>query len=169
MKIKKDYSIDTLTETIGVLTRREVEARILIPLIDALGQKFGREAVVAVIGETIVRIAKDQGKDLANVMGGNSSWHFMDSLDFWTKNKALEMQINHQDENTLSYDVTRCRYAEMYKALGAADLGRILSCNRDFALIEGFNPKAVLTRKQTLMQGDPICTFRYDFRADTHK
>ncbi len=38
--MEKDYSTDTLTETIGVLTRREVEARILIPLIDALGEKF---------------------------------------------------------------------------------------------------------------------------------
>lgn len=161
--MEKDYSIDTLTETIGILTRREVEARILIPLIDALGDKFGRKAVVEVISETIIRIAKEQGKDLAEVMGGKSASHFLDSLAFWTKNNALEIQINKQNDTELSYDVTRCRYAEMYRTLGAVDLGRVFSCNRDFALIEGFNPKAVLTRKQTIMQGDPVCDFRYDF------
>ena len=36
--------------------------------------------------------------------------------------------------------MTRCRYAEMYSALGLADLGGSLSCARDFALVQGFNP-----------------------------
>lgn len=159
----KDYSIDTLTETIGVLTRREVEARILIPLIQSLGEKYGRKEVIEVISDTIIQIATNQGKDLAAVMGGSSSSHFMESLAFWTQNNALEIKVNQQDDSTLSFDVTRCRYAEMYKALGAGDLGHVFSCNRDFALIEGFNPKAVLTRETTLMQGDPVCEFRYDF------
>ncbi len=34
---------DTLNEAIGVLTRREVEARILAPVIEALGDEFGRD------------------------------------------------------------------------------------------------------------------------------
>ena len=164
--MEKEYLTDTLTETIGVLTRREVEARILIPLIDALGEKFGKETVVEVIGNTIIRIAREQGGDLAEAMGGKSSSHFMESLAFWTKNNALEIIINKQDDATLSYDVTRCRYAEMYKALGAEDLGRVFSCNRDFALIEGFNPDARLTRKKTIMQGDSVCEFRYAFPLD---
>jgi hypothetical protein len=120
--MEKDYSTETSTETIGVLTRREVEARILIPLIAALGEKFGKEAVVEVIGKTIIRIAREQGGDLAEAMGGKSSSHFMESLAFWTKNNALEITINKQDDATRSYDVTRCRYAEMYKALGSEDL-----------------------------------------------
>jgi hypothetical protein len=160
---EKDYSVDTLTEEIGVLTRREVEARILIPVIDALGEKFDREKVVEAISQSIIRIAREQGKLLADVMGGNTAGHFMDSLEFWTKNNALEIKVHKQDDTALSFDVTRCRYAEMYKALGAADLGRVFSCNRDFALIEGFNPRAVLTRTQTIMEGDPVCDFRYDF------
>ena len=32
---------DTLNARIGVLTRREVEARLLAPLVDALGEEFG--------------------------------------------------------------------------------------------------------------------------------
>lgn len=162
---EKDYSIDTLTQEIGVLTRREVEARILIPVIDALCEKFDKDAVVETISRSIVRIAREQGALLADVMGGNSAAHFMASLDFWTQNNALEIKVHKQDDTALCFDVTRCRYAEMYKALGAAELGRVFSCNRDFALIEGFNPGVVLTRKQTLMNGDPVCDFRYDFSA----
>jgi hypothetical protein len=35
---------DNLNAKIGVLTRREVEARILAPMLDAMGEAFGREA-----------------------------------------------------------------------------------------------------------------------------
>jgi hypothetical protein len=51
----------------------------------------------------------------------------------------------------------------MYRELGIARLGPILSCARDFALIEGFNPQICLTRTQTLMEGAPCCDFRYRF------
>lgn len=78
-------------------------------------------------------------------------------------------------EDKLSFDVTRCRYAEMYQSqLHRADstgisqddqnwreLGAMLSCNRDFALIQGFNPDVTLTREQTIMQGAAFCPFRY--------
>ena len=49
----------------------------------------------------------------------------------------------------------------MYRALGIPELGAVLSCNRDAALIEGFNPAIRLTRTQTIMQGAPCCDFRY--------
>ena len=34
----------------------------------------------------------------------------------------------------------------MYRTLGLADLGSSLSCQRDFALVQGFNPAIELTR-----------------------
>jgi hypothetical protein len=61
--------------------------------------------------------------------------------------------------------VTRCRYAELYHALGIPELGTLLSCNRDYALIEGFNPDVDLTRTQTIMEGATYCDFRYRRRA----
>ena len=61
----------------------------------------------------------------------------------------------------LDFDVTRCRYAEMYRALGLADLGSSLSCQRDYALIEGFHPGVQLTRTQTIMEGATHCDFRF--------
>jgi hypothetical protein len=44
-------------------------------------------------------------------------------------------------------------------------LGAVLSCNRDFALIEGFNPEVELTRTQTIMGGATCCNFRYQRRT----
>jgi hypothetical protein len=64
-------------------------------------------------------------------------------------------------EERFSFNVTRCRYAEMYRAPGVPELGALLSCNRDYSLIEGFNPDVTLTRTQTIMQGASCCDFRF--------
>ncbi|MCC9078104.1 L-2-amino-thiazoline-4-carboxylic acid hydrolase [Litorilinea aerophila] len=152
---------DDLNARIGVLTRREVEARILAPILEALGEAFGRDEVLAVVRETIIRIAQEQGRDLVHVMGGNSLEHFAESLQFWTRDNALEIQEVARSPQEFSFNVTRCRYAELYRALGIPELGAVLSCNRDYALIQGFNPDVELTRTQTIMEGAPCCDFRY--------
>ncbi len=154
---------DDLNARIGVLTRREVEARILKPILAALGEAFGRERVLEVVRETIIELARTQGAELARLMGGDGSEHFMASLQYWTKDDALSIEVLEQSERRLSFNVNRCRYAELYRALGLADLGATLSCNRDFALIHGFNGEATLERTQTIMEGAAYCDFRYTF------
>jgi hypothetical protein len=151
---------DTLNE-IGVLKRREIEARILAPFVEALSQEFDRDRIVAILRETIIGIARKQGAERAAQMGDNSLAAFADSAGDWRKGNALEIQLLEQNDERYDFDVTRCRYAEMYRALGLADLGAVLSCNRDNSLIEGFNPEIHLERQQTIMQGAPCCTFRY--------
>jgi predicted ArsR family transcriptional regulator len=146
---------------IGVLTRREIEARIVSPLLEKLGEEFGREQVLEVARQTIVQIARQQGEQLAKSMGGCSLVHFAMSMQAWTKGDAIEMDVLEQTDEKFSYNVTRCRYAEMYRALGIPELGSLLSCNRDFALIEGFNPDVKLERTQTIMEGAPYCDFRF--------
>lgn len=151
---------DRLNE-IGVLRRREVEARIVAPLVEALAAEFGRERVLAIVRRTIIEIARGQGAQLAAQMGDNSLTAFRESLAAWTKDDALELEVLEQSDDRLAFNVTHCRYAEMYRALGVPDLGALLSCNRDFALIEGFNGDVTLTRTQTLLQGAACCDFRY--------
>lgn len=146
---------------VGVLTRREIEARILAPVVDALGRRFGRDEVVAVVREVIVAIAQEQGRALAAARGDSSLTSFAATLEPWTRDGALEMTVREQTRERLSFDVTRCRYAEMYAALGIPELGAVLSCNRDAALIEGFNAAVTLTRTGTIMQGARCCDFRY--------
>jgi hypothetical protein len=146
---------------VGVLTRREIEARILAPVIDALGQRFGREEVVAIVRDVIVTLAREQGRAIADARADTSLTGFAETLEPWTRDGALELEIREQTNERLSFDVTRCRYAEMYRALGIPELGAVLSCNRDASLIEGFNPEVRFVRTQTIMQGAPCCDFRY--------
>ena len=157
---------DTLNE-IGVLKRREIEARILLPVVDALAKEFGRERVVSIVRDVIVEVARAQGAEIAARMGDDSLTSLGTALQDWQKGDAYRMDVLEQTDERFSFNVTRCRYAEMYRALGIPELGALLSCNRDFALIEGFNPTMKLTRTQTIMEGAPHCDFRFSPRPSS--
>jgi hypothetical protein len=151
---------DTLNE-IGVLKRREIEARILMPVLTRLGEELGQERVFAIARDAIIDVAREQGRELAKQMGGDDLGRFAAALDNWKKGDAYQMDTLEQTPERFSFNVTRCRYAEMYRSLGIPEVGALLSCNRDFSLVEGFNPDIELTRTQTIMGGAPHCDFRF--------
>ena len=153
-------NVDTLND-IGVLKRREIEARIVAPLIERFAEEFGEDRVVELARETVVNVARSQGSVLADAMGGNDLAKFADSMENWTKGGALEIKVREQSTTTFAFDVVRCQYAEMYKSLEIPELGALLSCNRDGTMVEGFNPDIKFERNQTIMSGAEHCDFRY--------
>ncbi len=62
---------DVELNAIGVLKRREIGARILAPVVEALGREFGRKRVLQIVRETIVGIARDQGRQLVQISAGH--------------------------------------------------------------------------------------------------
>jgi len=149
---------------IGILARREIEARVLAPVIKEFARELGRERTLAIVEPIIISLAREAGEQLAKFVGGNTLDHFMKGFPMWTREDALQVKILEQNPRKVCFDVTRCRYAEMYEDLGIRDLGSLFSCNRDGALIQGFNPKINFTRTQTIMQGAPFCDFRYELK-----
>ena len=149
---------------IGVLTRREIEARLIAPLLKRFEAEIGRERTLEIVRQTIVAIAQEQGAQLAQSQGGDSLAHFAATLENWKKGDAMQIEVLAQSDQVFQFNVTGCRYAELYRALGIPELGALLSCNRDFALIQGFNPAVELTRTQTIMEGAAHCDFRYALR-----
>jgi hypothetical protein len=83
----------------------------------------------------------------------------------WQQDGALEIEFVARTPTRLEFDVTRCRYAEMYRELGLADLGALLSCNRDGEFCAGYNPAIAFSRPHTLMEGASRCDFRYRLEA----
>ncbi|OJW17771.1 MAG: hypothetical protein BGO49_26585 [Planctomycetales bacterium 71-10] len=146
---------------VPLLQRREIEARIVGPLVRAFADAFGREETVEVLRGVIVDLARQGGEDLARSLGESSLEAFAATLGRWQEGGALEIDLLERSPERLSFNVVRCRYAEMYRRLGLEDLGSTLSCARDFALAEGFSPEIELERTQTLMQGAPFCDFRF--------
>jgi hypothetical protein len=147
---------------VGLLNRREIEARLLAPLITALSAEFGRERVWEIISNVIEQIALQQGAQLASSMESNDLPHFAVAQETWKKDNAIQTEVLEQRRKKFAFNVYRCRYAEMYDHLGIPELGKMLSCDRDYALIQGFNPDIQLTRTQTIMEGADICDFRFE-------
>ncbi len=153
--------------SLTLFQRREIEARIVGPLIRAVMAEIGPERTKALLGEVIAGLARDAGAAMAREFTDASLPAFARGLERWTAGGALEIRMIEADEQRLDFDVTRCRYAEMYRELGLEDLGASLSCCRDFALIEGFNPGVELTRTQTIMEGASHCDFRFRAKGET--
>src|SRR5688572_16606853 len=101
---------DTLNAEIGVLKRREVEARLVGPLVDALGAEFGRERVLEVLRRVIVQIAHQQGAALVEQTGGDTLEHFAAVREQWQRGQALETELLEQNRERLAFNVRRCRY-----------------------------------------------------------
>ncbi len=149
-------------DDLPLLERRRLEAGVLIPLIRALQAEFGEEKVNAVVGRTIREIARGQGEaerqraglaTLTDVARRAGASVFADG--------SLVVDVIESDEERFAFNVTRCKFMEMYEAMGARDLGYLLSCGRDFAFFEGLAPEVHFERTQTRMQGADFCDFRY--------
>ena len=69
---------DTLNE-VGVLNRREIEARIVAPLLQRLAGEFG-ERVYEIAGDAIIDIAREQGAALAEQVGDTTLPAFAQGL-----------------------------------------------------------------------------------------
>jgi len=79
----------------------------------------------------------------------------------FAKGDAIDYSVRAHSHDTYEIDVTACRYAQFYKALGEPELGFLLVCSLDFPFAEGFGAGVELTRTQTIMQGASHCDFRY--------
>ena len=152
---------DTLNEQVGILTRREIEARILKPFYELVAAELGEEKAKLLLRSTVIDTAKDLGKDMRERAEDDGLEAFAAQWEPWFRGGALEIETVEQSETTWAFNVTRCRYAELYKELGMAELGATLSCNRDGALVEGYSNEIDFERTQTIMQGASCCDFRY--------
>lgn len=152
----------------GILERRRIEAEVIKPIYEEMKAAFGESAAKDVIERAIKKAAIEAGRQFAaQAPGGPSLAAFAGIQPLWTQGDALRIEPVKQDDTHLEFNVTRCRYAEMYRAMGLGDIGHLLSCNRDGTFIEGYDPRITMERSQTIMQGASHCDFRY--RVATEK
>ena len=153
--------VDTTEVAISHLQRRKIEGRVLIPFIQALRDKFGEATASEVVDETIRKLAAEDGARWAATYGRTTASMRRVAQELWAGGGGMDVQIVGESEDHLDFNVTRCGYAEFYKELGLADLGFRIHCNRDHAMVVGFNNELELSRSQTIMAGATCCDFRF--------
>ena len=148
--------------SIGILEQRRIEAGFAKGIYEEMAAELGPERARAILSRAIVRLAKETAAAMAaESPTGPSLDHFIALQERWTRDDALAIEVTDRTETSYGFNVTRCKYSEMYRQMGLAELGAVLSCNRDGAFCEGYDPKLKLTRTQTLMGGASHCDFRY--------
>lgn len=153
-----------MTERLPILEQRRIEAEVIKPIYEEMVAALGKEKAQDILGTAIKKAAIAQGQSFAaEAEGGTDLDSFADIQKHWTASGALEIEPVDRSPQTLDFNVTRCRYSEMYKAMGLGEIGHLLSCNRDGTFCEGYDPRIKLERTQTLMQGASHCDFRYTF------
>ncbi|MGZ3979401.1 MAG: L-2-amino-thiazoline-4-carboxylic acid hydrolase [Flavisolibacter sp.] len=146
---------------ISTLERREIQAPILARVIAAFTGELGSEEAMQAASAAIQADAREAAKAMVRRYGGNGVQELLQVVtEVWAEDDALVYDLLEQTDQKLSFDVTRCRYAEMYARLGLKEYGCCLSCNRDEAFISEFNPRMKLVRTSTIMQGAQCCDFR---------
>jgi hypothetical protein len=152
----------------GILERRRLEAQLLRHVYETAKARHGEEEAKALVGEAVSKAAIEHGRGFAEELGRTPDFEdFLAILPLWTKDDALEIEVLEASAETLDFNVTRCRYSEMYKAMGLGEIGHLLSCNRDGDFCVGYNPDMELTRTRTIMKGASHCDFRYRMKSRT--
>jgi hypothetical protein len=152
------------SDELGILARRRVEAAIIAPIYAELRAEIGEERAKGLISRAIRQAAIAAGKDFAaKTPGGVNLRTFQDIQHLWTKDDALRIEVLRATSEAFEFNARRCRCAESYKAMDLGEIGPLLSCNRDGAFCEGYDPRIKMTRTQTIMEGASHCDFRYAF------
>ncbi len=147
---------------INNLQRREIQAPLVVSLIREFSTIIGQEKAMIIARTAIQKDADRAGRVMAEKLAGNNLADLYQVVrEVWAGDGALEFDLTEQTEKILSFNVKRCLYAELYDQMGIKEYGECLSCCRDEAFIQGFNPRIKLSRSQTIMQGATICDFRF--------
>jgi hypothetical protein len=150
-------------QDLPVLEKRRLQAQVIKPIWEELVARLGHAEARDILDKAIRKAAIEEGRALAAASpgGDNSMPAFIRLFENWKTGGALETETLQANANRFDFDVTRCRYAEMYREMGLGAIGDLLSCNRDGTFVEGYNPEITMERDQTIMQGHARCTFRY--------
>ena len=152
-------------ERLGILQQRRIEAAFAKGIYEEMAASIGAEAARGIMTRAIVKLAEETGAAMAKGAETGVA-HFASLMELWRKDDALAMDITRQDATHFDFNVTRCRYAEMYREMGLGRIGHLLSCNRDGDFCIGYNPQMELTRTQTIMKGASHCDFRYRMKTE---
>jgi len=127
---------------------------------------MGEQEALAVAEEVIREDAIRSGRSLAEAYSDNSLMTLHRIVrEVWAAEGTMEVSNVDLGPGYLDFDVTACGYAEMYERLGLREQGCLLSCQRDFPFLVGFNPHIELRRTQTIMEGASHCECRYRRRS----
>jgi hypothetical protein len=162
MSVLNDYLV---APELSLLDKTRIQAQVLVPVLRALRAELGKDKADALVKQALRDWSRQLFAAIGDGVEGSARRKWATVQSAWNDVTAREVEfetLRHDDE-ALELDVTRCRFAEFFRALGEPELGALLICEADFDVVAVGGRAVSLERAQTIMKGAPSCTFRYKF------
>jgi predicted ArsR family transcriptional regulator len=157
-----DYLVDP---RLSLLDKTRIQAQVLVPVLRALRAELGKDQADAIVRQALRDWSKALFAAIGEAIEGSPrhKWATLQGALNEVSAREVEFEIKRHDEEALDIDVTRCRFAEFFRALDEPELGALLICETDVDIASAGGGEVSLERAQTIMHGAPSCTFRYKF------
>ena len=162
MSMFDDYLVDP---KLSLLDKTRIQAQVLVPVLRALRAELGKERADAIVAQALRGWSKALFAAIGDGIVGNPrrKWATLQAAWAEISEPHVAAEIRRHDNEVFDVDITQCRFAEFFRALGEPELGALLICDADFDVVAAGGGAVSLTRDQTIMKGAPTCTFRYRF------
>ena len=109
-----------------------------------------------------------ENQEAEKVIGQRNPENYYETFEDLIKNlkevignlQTQEFIIEVLGVNRMVFKITKCKWAELMKNLDP-EFGYATLCSTDYEIAKNYNPDFVLTRTNTLMEGDDFCDFCY--------
>jgi hypothetical protein len=134
MNVLDDYMVDP---RLSLLDKTRIQAQVLVPVLRALRVELGKEKADAIVRQAL----RDWSKQLFATVGESvegsprRKWAAMQTALTEITEREVTFEIIRDDKEALEFDVTHCRFAEFFRALGEPELGELLVCATDFDIV----------------------------------
>ena len=162
MSALDDYLVDP---RLSLLDKTRIQAQVLVPVLTALRSELGKDKADTIVKQALRGWSKQLFAELADGIDASPrrKWAAMHTAMAQTTEQDVTVEMRRHDKEALEFDVTRCRFAEFFRAIGEPELGALLICATDFDIAAAGGNEVSFSRDQTIMQGGSCCTFRYKF------
>jgi len=162
MGVFDDYLVDP---KLSLLDKTRIQAQVLVPVLQALRSELGKEKADAIVKRALREWSKRLFAAIGDGIDGSPrrKWAAMHTAMVESTEQDVTSKMLRHDKEALEFDITHCRFAEFFRALGEPELGALLICETDFDIATAGASDVTFSRDQTIMQGAPSCTFRYKF------
>jgi hypothetical protein len=150
---------------ISLLDKTRIQAQVLVPVMRAMRDEIGRDKADALVRGALREWSKQLFAGIAEGIEGSPGRKFakMNTALAEVTEREVTFDMHRDDREAREFDITSCRFAEFFRALGEPELGALLVCSTDIDIADAGGSAVSFSRDQTLMQGGSCCTFRYRF------
>jgi hypothetical protein len=152
-----------VNQQISLLDQVKIQAQVLVPLLRALRDELGEGRANTLVTAALRNWSRDMFLKAGARMPGSpkEKWEALNAEFLPRIGKDIDFQRLKQEPEAIEFNVTGCRYADFFRAIGEPELGNVLLCEADGHIAEVGSPEVKFTRTKTIMKGAEYCDFRY--------